>query len=410
MAGSSGNYGMNLMRLAEEKACEKKAKAEERQRSIPYLPKDCAANVLIRLPHESLQRSMAVCRCWRDIARSLNFVDSYLRRAESVLVFRTRSQVEQPLFGHVGSLPAKKTNTFSVEQRLFELRNMPLLWQPIAHPRAKFYIKYLCLGDGEGEIKEYNISCQGRILATCNGLILLENVMKKGGLLVLNPVTRKLVALPVGTLYPNHRESYGFAFNEISGDYKVVHLFRDELEYVNCEVLDLKTKIWRGVNGPTSGQLDWLGYNPVSAIHSLHWIPQIDQSDYIVSMEVGTEKFQTVPLPQSCRTYDRILEIHGCLGFIAHVNMNHIGVWLLKGLCRDSRWEKAHSITVTTTFDMVAICSLRVKGDLVLEREEDHSLFSYDFQQERLRKMETEQEYAACKGSRLAHVNSFISW
>ncbi|KAI4321205.1 hypothetical protein MLD38_034615 [Melastoma candidum] len=130
---------------------------------------------------------MAVCRAWRDIARSTDFVDSCLRR-------------------------------------------------------AKFYIKYMSFGDGEGETVEYDISCWCCLLATCNGLVLLEEAMKRGGLLV-----------------------------------------------------------------------------------------------------------------SLCSTYDRNLEIHGCLGFIARVNMNYIGVWLLKGSCRDNGWTKVHSISVTTTFDMVFV-------------------------------------------------------
>ncbi|KAJ0085077.1 hypothetical protein Patl1_07386 [Pistacia atlantica] len=81
-----------------------------------------------------------------------------------------------------------------------------------------------------------------------NGLMLLDNRGKNGGLVVMNPVTRKMVALPVGNLCPPYEESYGFALSEATGEYKVVHLFRDNY------------------------------------IGALHWIPEFDASDYEVSM------------------------------------------------------------------------------------------------------------------------------
>ncbi|GLT31881.1 hypothetical protein SLA2020_065830 [Shorea laevis] len=68
MAKAARNNGVNLVRLLQERALSKKGKEEERQPQnvleqkqqqdtdtvVPYLPKDCVSNILVRLPIESL--------------------------------------------------------------------------------------------------------------------------------------------------------------------------------------------------------------------------------------------------------------------------------------------------------------------------------------------------------------------
>jgi len=275
-------------------------------------------------------------------------------------------------------------------------------------PTLKSYIQYLEIDGGRSKVVEYNASCLGNIRATCNGLILLDNKLKKGGLIVMNPVTRKLIALPLGTLYPPHNESYGFASSNVTDDYKVVHLFRDELGFLSCEILILGTRLWREVNGPSFGLFSWFGYMPVSAIGALHWVPHIDRSDFIVSMDVEKEKFHTIPLPKSSRTHDRIVETGDFLSFVTHEEANQIDIWILKGL--GESWTKQHSITMGCIMDMVPLLSLRIKGDMIFKRDEDGSFYAYDFQLQVMRKVEMEKGFVPLSSSLLPHVNSLVSW
>ena len=80
--------------------------------------------------------------------------------------------------------------------------------------------------------------------------------------------------------------------------------FRDYLGYANCEVINVGARSWRAIDGPSFGAIRWFGRSPVSALGALHWIPQFDRSDHIVSMEVNSEKFHQVALPKSGRIYD----------------------------------------------------------------------------------------------------------
>lgn len=409
MTKSLGSKNGGLLRLVEERSLSKKTEEEKKhpqETHIPYLPKDCISSILVRLPVESLQRSSFVCKPWYSIIKNPKFIDAHLKRSESVLIFLLPIRKERLYSSSMTSAPEENPNTFSVESKLLPSNCIPT-FSNSALNSTKFLVQFLAIKNGKAEIGGYGLSCLGNIRATCNGLILLDNKVKKGGLIVLNPVTRKLIALPLGTLQPPYNESYGFALSDVTGEYKIVHLFRDELGFVSCEILSLRKKAWREVNGPAFGLFGWFGYEPVSAIGALHWIPQVDQSDYIVSVEVHKERFHQIPLPKSCRTHDRIIEMGGALGFVTHEDINCIDIWILKGFCGEV-WTKNHSITVGSIIDMIPYFSLRIKGDIIFKRDKEGTLYSYDFQQQDLSKVE--MVTGCMPTSCLPHVNSLVSW
>ncbi|XP_062029794.1 putative F-box protein At3g28280 [Rosa rugosa] len=411
MAKSIGSKKGGLLRLVEERSLSKKTEEEKKhpqETQIPYLPEDCISSILVRLPIESLQRSSFVCKPWFSIIKSPKFINAHLNRSESVLIFLSPIREERSYSFSMASVPEENPNTVSVESKLLPPNCIPIFSNSSLNS-TKFSVQFLAIKNGKTEIGGYSLNCLGSIRATCNGLILLDNKVKKGGLIVLNPVTRKLIALPLGTLHRPYNESYGFALSDVTGEYKIVHLFRDD-GFVSCEILSLRKKAWRGVNGPAFGPFGWFGYTPVSAIGALHWIPQVDRSDYIVSVEVHKEKFHQIRLPKSCRTHDRIIEMGGALGFVIHEEINRIDVWILKGFCGEV-WTKNHSITVGSIIDMIPYFSLRIKGDIIFKRDEDGSLYAYDFQQEDLTKVEMVEECIPTSSATcLPHVNSLVSW
>ncbi|XP_062097479.1 F-box/kelch-repeat protein At3g23880-like [Humulus lupulus] len=398
-----------LLRLVEERAYIRKIEEGKRKQHetdlVPYLHDDCVSNILVRLPLDSIQRSRFVCKPWYNIIDNAKFIAAHLRRAESVLIFVSSPRTETTMV----PILSEKPNVVSVEARLNQSNSAFFLEQPLVNAASKFSVQFIEFKDGKSQIREYNISCLGKIRATCNGLILLDNKMKKGGLILMNPVTRKMMPLPLGTLFPQHNESYGFSLSSVTGDYKVVHLFRDQLGYINCEILVIGKRSWREVDGPSFGLIRWFGYNPVFAIGALHWIPQIDHNDYVVSLELEEDKFHQITLPKTCRTYDRIVEVSGFLGFVTHDEVNQIDVWILKGLFGDV-WIKQHSITIGCILDMVPLFSLRIKGEMVFKRDEDGSFYVYNFQLQEMTKVEAVNGCVPFSASYLPHVNSLVSW
>ncbi|XP_059631970.1 F-box protein At3g17710-like [Cornus florida] len=399
-----------LARLVEERALSKMEEKKKQQENLvpyipPYLPKECIYSILVQLPPEALQRLRFVCKPWYKMVNSSIFIDDHLRRAETVFIFLTRAVKGNLCPYSMPTIPQEKSNTFSVEENLFQSQSLPLFQRPQRQPMLEFYIQFMEIKNGKSKIREFNVTCLGKIRATCNGLILLDNKMNKGGLIVLNPVTKKLIALPLGTIYPPHSESFGLVLCNYTSEYKLIHLFEDEMRYIGCEILILGTRSWRMVDGPPFGLFSWLGCNPISAIGALHWIPDIDRSDYLVSMSTDDEKFHKTPLPKSCRSYDGIVEMGGLLSFMTHEETGQIDIWILRGLNGED-WIKQHSITVGCSMEMIPLYCSRVKGEVIF-KDKDGSMYAYDF--EHMKKVDIEKGFPI-NGCYLPHVNSLVSW
>ncbi|KAG6390278.1 hypothetical protein SASPL_148010 [Salvia splendens] len=271
---------MKLKPELEEEKRKQQTSKEPRDSSlvaVPYLPDDCIFHIIVRLPLESLLSSRFVCKAWYRIVNRPDFVDS-----PSSAIKRWIDIFD----------PGCEDSVAVLHWHLFS-------------PRTRFQIKYLEIGGDKSTIKEYNVTCTGHIKATCNGLIILEKVVKGRGLIVMNPVTREVEEVPLGTMCDPHRES---------SRYKLVHLFQDASQCIGCEIMHIRSRTWRVVEGPPHGFMGWLGYPPVSATGAL---PNVDHNEHIVSMPLKDEKFVKIPLPSTGGIHDRVLEIGGSLGFVS---------------------------------------------------------------------------------------------
>ncbi|KAI4331869.1 hypothetical protein L6164_016822 [Bauhinia variegata] len=407
MINSRGKRDTALLKMAKvRKSSQVEEEKNQNQVLVPYLPKDCIFNILVRLPFSSLLTSRMVCKQWYNIIKSQVFIESHLRRSESVLICQTLLKENSDNF-QMASTSTEKPHIFSLESCFESSSSVPYLWH---RNQQKFLLQYTEFNDCKSKKEEYNVSCHGRVRATCNGLILLTSKLDKDRLIVLNSVTRKLTSLPLGTIFPSNKESYGFVLSNRTGEYKVIHLFYDNLRYVGCEVLTLDKRTWRAVDGPSFGLLKWFGHTPVSAIGALHWLPQIGQSEYIVSMEVDEEKFHIVTLPKTCSKFDGIIELKSLLAFVTHDEFNQIDIWILKGVKGDE-WMKHHSITVGCLWDMIPVFSLKISEKVVFWRQEERSFYQYDFLLEEMIQLEMDEDIGFLSSSSfLPHVNSLVSW
>lgn len=375
---------------------------------VPYLPKDCIFNIIVHLPIEYLLTSRFVCKSWHEIVNSPAFINAHLRRSEIGLIFLAPVRNAPPGYDFgktLGSSAAKIS--FSVESRVSELQSNSVYHWPLIDPPLLFCIKFMEIKEGQSTIKEYNTTCVGKIRATCNGLIVLENRMKKGGLVVMNPITRDLKTIPFGTRSSPQRESYGLGFLHELSVYKLVHLFKDDFEYICCEIMNIGSRSWREVNGPPNGLFGWLGHQPVFAIGALHWVPRVEHNEYLVSMPLHDEKFRKVPLPYTAGVHDRVFEMDGFLGFASRQNTDQIDVWTLRSLGVGS-WEKQYSIIVDGKRDMVPLYCSRICGEIVFKCK-DNDLYAYDHHLQVMRKIEVNKESFPSIGCYFPHVNSLIS-
>lgn len=344
---------MSLLKMAQERA------AKMQSLRVPFLSNDLMFKIFLLLPIKSLLRLTCVCKAWYKLIHCAEFVGAYSTYAETTPILLRGVNIERP-------------NTFHVETQLNQSENFSLFPCNLGCKRSKF-IYFLEIENDEGKLIDLNISCDGSVVSSCNGLILItsvhealrryrhssldqplvDNQENPGRLIVMNPMTRKLIGFPLGTLPSGlNNESYGLVFSYSKGVYKVVHLFKDKLGFIACEILSLQTRSWKAVDGPIGGLFSKFGQAPISAIGALHWLPGSSNADYIISMGADNEKFCVKNLPKTMGKYDRLVEMGGFLSFVNSLDKDHMEVWVLKEL-EGTEWTKQHTICINACLGYV---------------------------------------------------------
>lgn len=373
---------------------------------VAHLPYDLVFKILLLLPAKVLYRFSFVCKTWYNLINSQAFIEAHLHLCETNLVFLNSRPISK-----------RRPNAFSIETKLGlsddSTRFSLFLPRRLQHDHYIHFLEFF--QDGKGKVSDPNICGLGKILATCNGLI-LATTEKNQGLLVMNPMTRKLIRFPLGTIVPSTDESYGFVFDQHKREYKVVHLFRDSQRFIGCEVLSVRTRSWRAVDGPSSELFRSFERKAVTATGALYWLPAKRECSYLVSLGMDDEKFVTRALPVNNSTpNDNLVEIGGFLSYVAHVTKYRMQIWILKGNEKSVEdWAKQYTINMDRDIrDLIPLFATRNGTRLVFKRyTEEHFLYAYDFQDEEMKEVELEIEglHFDLFRTHLPHLNTLASW
>ncbi|XP_021846175.2 uncharacterized protein [Spinacia oleracea] len=315
---------------------------------------------LIQMVHKRAAK-MQITWAWYKLIHCAEFVESYNKQAQTTPILLRGIYNEKP-------------NTFHAETQLNQSKNFSFFPCSFGSRTRSKFIYFLEIEDDNGKLLDLNMSCYGSVVSSCNGLILITSMNEElrryrhysmgefmvdsrtipGKLIVMNPMTRKLIGFPVGTLPGKlYDESYGLMFSHSKGVYKVVHLFKDESGFIGCEILSLKTRSWKAVDGPVGATFHSFGHTPIPTKGGLHWVLGSVGYDYILSMGVDDEKFFVTDLPQTMGKYDRLVEMGGFLSFVTGLYKNHIEVWILKEFKGTTKWVKHHTIRINASPDYV---------------------------------------------------------
>lgn len=341
-----------------------------------WLPDDLLFKVFLLLPAETLCGLRCVCKSLLNMINSPAFVEAHFHQSEMVLI--TENSFHKEIVRTPFPLPSDKNECYFQS------------WDIHSGKGHK-----ACMPDNLR-----NIKC---ILAACNGLVLAE-IRRNGGLVVINPSTRNHTRVPLGTICCV-QECYGFMFSHFTGAYKVVHLFRDTSRNILCEILNLTTRSWHAVDGPNSEKFGSIKtHRSVSAVGALYWLPQIEGCNHIVSLGFHDEKFLTVPLPISSTKNDRLVEIGGSLSFVTHATLNLIQVWILNS----GNWLKRYSIN--RLYDITGFVPLCASiKEIFFQRGGYPLLHIYNFEAEEMQEVGFEGTNRV-EDLYMPIVKSLISW
>ncbi|KAK6915557.1 F-box domain [Dillenia turbinata] len=256
--------------LDEELACELAAKLEGDSEQLAcydffsLLPDDVPMVVLVRLPVGCVFTCRMVCRRWRILTSSPDFLRLHCRykHKENSGFFVIKAEEHEVLDNEVQGCYIEEDWTIkTVHERL--TRNL----QP------GFHVLYG--------------SCNGLLLFTVNGT--------PPYICFWNPTTqeRLLFELPA-----DGSSVCGFFFHELTEDYRVLCVYKEE-NYFQYMMLSLRTRCWRKISGFTSHP-----YLPIAPIHAdgaLYWLvarnvscgTEVNCDEMIMLYDIDKDEFCT---------------------------------------------------------------------------------------------------------------------
>ncbi|XP_071705117.1 F-box/kelch-repeat protein At3g06240-like [Rutidosis leptorrhynchoides] len=197
------------------------------------------------------------------------------------------------------------------------------------------------------------------IHGSCNGLVLLSfynfNLRYTRTLSVLNPTTRDLIRLPQVVYNQTSSDLFGFGYDSLTDDYKVVtiRLYNDYDTNFSAGkkfvyVYSLRTKNWTRLSDATSSDYSILIKDSLtSAVFVngiLHWFGKklSDNLPVIVALSLTNEKFSEVSIPIFPNDVDikyhcQLVDVGGKLGIFSNAKGT---IWLMNEYGVKESWTK----------------------------------------------------------------------
>ncbi|XP_071700712.1 F-box/kelch-repeat protein At3g23880-like [Rutidosis leptorrhynchoides] len=314
--------------------------ASEEIHSVPRLMSEITVEILMRLPVESLLRCKSVCKLWCSLISDPHFINSHLKLssncnnyANHILVFRT-----VPI-----NLKSCNLNDVLYGKSIYVLE----LDYPLKHPDKSVS------SEPDYPLKYRNNPVS--IVGSCNGLLCI--LVDDETLFIWNPSTRRSNRLP----YCNFETgagwymSYGFGYDTLTDDYKVVVMFQFETGYTEVKIYSLRRGNWKTLSD--FPQLNVFGDDGKFLNGAIHWFVSRDlgpsYSWTIVSVGLGNESYGEVPQPVYDEG-DKYLTL-GVLGEKLCVVCDFRGkcadVWVMKVYGDQDSWTKLVSVPHLTDPD-----------------------------------------------------------
>ncbi|PSS24777.1 F-box protein [Actinidia chinensis var. chinensis] len=326
---------------------------------MPDFPIDVIVDILSRLPVKTLLRFRCVSKPWCALIDGRDFIKSHLQRS-----ITTKNHL---------SLIVRDCYLYSVD--FDSLDNAVELDHPLK-----------CDDFGT------------EVLGSCDGLVCLYN--GEDNVAIWNPSTRRYQKLPETEIeFPDYFTScqciiYGFGYDPITDDYKVVRLIQFYGEDVwdsfdsEVKVYSSRSNSWRRIKDFPY----YLRYKRAYGVlvgSSLHWVVtrklESNTANLVAAFDLGTEDYRLVTQPDFLNKdfHLKVGELDGCLCMICNFCEVQVDVWVMKDDRVKDSWSKLFSISqpgVIRSFDFVTPLAYSKSGREVLMVQDNKKLIWYDLE------------------------------
>lgn len=295
---------------------------------FPNFPQELLLEILSRLPVKSLVKFKCVSRTWLSLISNPRFIRTHLQISSN-----------EDDFGHHGLI----------------LTVLP----PNSHSHLK-----QCSLDSALDVKVSTIEVTDIdypmknplksvwVVGSCDGLVCIA--IEENDLFLWNPSVRKSKKLPhSGVKLKNGCYIiYGFGYDNLNDDYKVVGIFcvfcGGNVYETEVRVYSLESDSWRTIEDFKGGvPLDDSGKY---ANGKLHWVASHGFDSYhswnIVSLDLGNETYGEVERPEYGEGvhYWIFGVLGGCLSVLCDYERTRVDVWVMKEYGVRESWSKVVSV------------------------------------------------------------------
>ncbi|CAI9101511.1 OLC1v1038851C1 [Oldenlandia corymbosa var. corymbosa] len=354
---------------------------------LDSIPNHLFANILLRLPFESLLQSRRVSKSWRSLIDSPEFVRMHFDAF------------------HLKSSKSQDNETFRI----------------VSSTRNNFYtLDFDDIGAGKAIAKrlkpplDHLGSDEVRLVGSCNGLLCLV-YPNSSTILVWNPWIQKAWELPSPpveySMFGGADSLLGFGYDSVNDDYKVFNKMRfydvfdedqstwsDEV-YVYC----FKYSSWRKMEhfqtNYTPSNSFFIPRDGSFVSGALHWMGGKDQNGVIdiMAFDLSTEEFRKMACPrQPERSFIYPHKLVALNGFLCFVSFYYgedggkcVDLWLMEEYGKVESWIKLTTIKLGYTDMMHMFCgftplaySKNSRG--LLSQIDGEKFLVYDFETQKM--------------------------
>ncbi|VFQ69951.1 unnamed protein product [Cuscuta campestris] len=333
------------------------------------IPSEIVADFLSRVPALSLLRFRCVSKSWRSMIDSPHFIKMHLNRT-----LQTNSDRK---------LILRSCYLYSADFDLLEKTN-----------RADYT-------ELDYPLKRDDIGIN--VVGSCHGILCLDGGVEDKDIVLWNPTTRKQYALPFSEFefpgddfFCTSRLVYGFGYDKVSDDYKVLRI----IQSFDCEsevkVFSMKSKSWRKIDC-FPYYLKFKRVNGVLASGSLHWVVCSDadaETEYLIAaFDLETEEYRLVPQPDYPRRkrkfHMNVLALGGYLCMMCnYLKSKCVDIWVMKNYPAKESWTKLLTIRESDTnaksFDYVTPVAYSRSGREVFMVVNDMLPLWYDLEKRQI--------------------------
>ncbi|CAB4261627.1 unnamed protein product [Prunus armeniaca] len=319
---------------------------------MSILPPELILDILLRLPHKDLIRSLCVSKAWYAFIHDQRFIKAHLQRS-----IETNSALLSILIWSDNPEDAP-SGFFSLTFRDNETIG--------AAVRTEHPFKY---ADNYTDILGNSV----------HGLVCIRNCVD-WEIALWNPSIQKLKKIPFPSFEkPQFTAYYGFGYDSVHDDYKVAGIGDCHTESRQVHIYSLKSNSWKRIQNMPCNHFDFHSDYIVFFNGALNWLmhPVLDETPHIIqTLNLASEEYCQFSTPVDLDNVTLSLEVlGGCLCLCVDRFGAAHDVWVMKEYGMTESWTLLFSI------EPEAVPSMHVHSfkPLVLSKNGEMVLLKYKF-------------------------------